>query len=83
MMSARSFFKKASDGFARFLENQEIAALNDSIEIAKRGQNYVAARGGAVPVSVSPERAQKTIEECTERLAEIERKRNANLTPKP
>ncbi len=86
-MSFRSLFKKAVDGYTRFLENQEVAGLEGAIRVAKEGKTYVAARGGAVLMNTSPERAQKTIQTCTERLGEIERKRAARAaeqsTPKP
>lgn len=86
-MSIRSLFKKAVDGYVRFLENQEIAGLEGAIRVAKQGKTHVASRGGAILVNTTPELAQKTIQTCTERLAEIERKRAARAeeqsTPKP
>lgn len=82
-MSLRSFFKNAADGVVRFLENQEITAMKDSILMAKTGRTYVAARGGAVSIDISPEMAQETIERCTQRIAEIEHKRAARNSPQP
>lgn len=86
-MSIRSLFKKAVDGYVRFLENQEIAGLEGAIRVAKQGKTHVVSRGGAIVVDTTPEQAQKIIQTCTERLAEIERKRaaraEAQATPKP
>jgi hypothetical protein len=82
-MSLRSFFKKAVNDFSLFLEKREVASLKETIETARKGQGYVAARGGVVKVQVSPEKAKFTLDYCYDRLDEIERKRRERNAPKP
>lgn len=75
-MRLMSFFKDAVESVSRYLENQEISSLKEAKALAEKQVGYVAARGGAVKVKISPEKAQHIIETCDQRLAVIEQKRN-------
>lgn len=81
-MSLKSLFTKATQSVTRYFERQEIRAAESCKEAAEAGYGYVAARGGAVKVRITPEKAEKTIESCNQRLAVLY-KRNPDMAPKP
>ncbi len=76
-MRLKSFFKSAAETVTRYLEKLEVSSLNETKALAEQQKTYIAARGGAVKVSISPEKAQSIIEICDTRLAEIAQKRNS------
>lgn len=81
-MSLKSLFKKVSEPVFRFFDREEIYAAESCKKAAEAGYGYVAARGGAVKVRISPEKAQAAIESCDNRLAVLY-KRNPDMAPKP
>ena len=81
-MSLKSLFTNAVQSVTRFFERQEIQAVESCKEAAEAGYGYVAARGGAVKVRITPEKAKKTIESCNQRL-DVLYKRNPDMAPKP
>ncbi|MGZ9096975.1 MAG: hypothetical protein ACXW30_01605 [Micavibrio sp.] len=81
-MSLKSVFKNATNAVARFLDRQEIHAVKSCKEAAESGYGYIAARGGAVKVRLTPEKAKETIENCDRRL-DVLYKRNPDSAPKP
>lgn len=81
-MSLKTFFENVTRPVARFLDRQEIQAVKSYKEAAESGYGYVAARGGAVKVSITAEKAKATIKSCEQRL-DILYKRNPDVAPKP
>lgn len=81
-MSLKTLFESVTKPVVRFFERQEIYAAESSKQAAEAGYGYVAARGGAVKVRITPEKAQATIESCDNRLAVLY-KRHPDMAPKP
>jgi len=81
-MSLKSLFTNAVHAVTRFIDRQEIQSAESCKKDAEAGYGYIAARGGAVKVRITPEKAEKTIESCNQRLAVLY-KRNPDMAPKP
>ena len=69
----------AARPFIRFIENQELKALETRKQAAEGGFALIKARDGSTVIRVAPPVAEAIVKSCDQRIAQIMEKRKPSL----